>query len=152
VCVVAAGRFVELPHWLDGSRSEANRLAIVEGHVGRVVKLVLFKAYYKFCLQAGIEWMVIVARKPLDRQYEALLFTDVFDGLFIPMRHCGDIPHRVLAFEVREARARWQAARHPLFNFMVRTHHPDILLDDNGPAGLAPEPRPEADPRRHAQH
>lgn len=119
---------VELPPWLTPSRSEANRLAIVEGHVGRVVKLVLFKAYYRYCLENGIVWMVIAARKPLDRQYDSLLFTDVFDGVFAPMKHGGNIPHRVLAFDVRAARERWEAARHPLFHFMINTHHPDILV------------------------
>jgi hypothetical protein len=72
--------------------------------------------------------MVIAARKPLDRQYDSLLFTDVFDGVFVPMKHGGNIPHRVLAFDVRVARDRWESARHPLFHFMVNTHHPDILV------------------------
>lgn len=143
---------VGLPPWLEGSRSEANRLAIIDGHVGRVVKLVLFKAYYRLCLQAGIDWMVIVARKPLDRQYEALLFTDVFGGQFMPMRHCGDIPHRVLAFEVSEARARWEAARHPLFDFMVRTHHPDIMLDDMALGRAVPTARRDSAPQGVVRH
>lgn len=131
---------VQLPPWLDASRSEANRLAIVDGHIGRVVKLVLFKAYYRYCLNTGIDWMVIAARKPLDRQYDALLFTDLFDGLYIPMKHGGDIPHRVLAFEVRTAERRWYAARHPLFSFMVGTHHPDILLPHRAPAPVTTAP------------
>jgi hypothetical protein len=122
---------VDLPHWLQRSRSEANRLAIVEGRVGRVVKLLLFKAYYQYCLENQIDWMVIVARKPLDRQYEALLFTDVLEGAFVPMKHVGNIPHRVLAFDVQAAYAQWEAARHPLFHFMTRTYHPDIQV---GPA------------------
>jgi hypothetical protein len=75
--------------------------------------------------------MVITARAPLDRQYESLLFKDVFGaGEYIPMRHVGNIPHRVLAFEVGSARARWAAANHPLLNFMCGTHHPDIDLSD----------------------
>lgn len=123
---------VELPEWLQGrSQAEATRLGVSEGRVGRIVKTMLFKAYFQYCQSADIEWMVITARSPLDRQYDALMFKDVFQNReFIPMRHVGNIPHRVLAFEVGTAQARWAAANHPLFNFIFRTHHPDIDLAD----------------------
>ena len=87
----------------------------------------LFKAYFDYCVDEDIDWMVITARSPLDRQYEALLFKDVFPGgAFIPMHHVGNIPHRVMAFEVATAETRWAAAHHPLYDFIFRTYHPDI--------------------------
>ena len=46
------------------------------------------------------------------------------------MRHIGNIPHRVMAFEVKSGETRWAEADHPLFYFMCRTRHPDI--DVNG--------------------
>lgn len=129
---LALEQTVELPDWLQGrSQAEATRLGISEGRIGRLVKTMLFKAYFQYCESADIDWMVITARAPLDRQYESLLFKDVFgDREYIPMRHVGNIPHRVLAFEVGSARARWAAANHPLLNFMCGTHHPDIDLSD----------------------
>ncbi len=121
---------VDLPDALKAApRSEANRLGITQARIGRLVKLMLFKAYFRYCLATGIEWMVIAARSPLDRQYDALLFSDLFGGEYIPMRHGGNIPHRVLALRVASAEDRWAAAGHPLFDFMVRTFHPDIELD-----------------------
>lgn len=140
---------VELPDWLQGSSmAEATRLGISEGRVGRIVKIVLFKAYFEYCLAAGIEWMVIAARSPLDRQYEALLFKDVFpEGGFMPMRHAGNIPHRVLAFEVGSAEERWAAANHPLLNFMRRTHHPDIDLGEEVYPLLRGAIEPEGSPK-----
>lgn len=119
---------VQLPGWLKGKRlAEATRLGISEGKVGRVVKLMLFKAYFLYCLEAGVDWMVICARSPLDKQYDALLFKDVFQGRgFVPMRHIGNIPHRIMAFEPVSAEVRWAAAAHPLFDFIFRTNHPDI--------------------------
>ncbi|QDX21692.1 hypothetical protein FP568_10805 [Pandoraea pnomenusa] len=119
-----------LPAWLGSAAlAEATRLGVVAGPVGRVVKTALFKAFYQYCLLSGIDWMVITARPPLHRQYEALMFVDVFpsQGL-IPMAHVGDIGHRVLALDVGQARARWQAAEHPLFAYMCLTHHPDLRL------------------------
>lgn len=127
---LALEQSVELPEWLQGcSLAGASRLGVALGRMGRLVKSVLFKAYFRYCEQAGINWMVIAARPPLDRQYEALMFQDVFpEQGFIALRHASNIPHRVLAFEVDNAQVRWSAAHHPLFDFVYRTHHPDLHL------------------------
>ncbi len=121
---------IELPAWLQGtSQAEATRLGVALGRVGRLVKTALFKAYWEYCLMEDIEWMTIAARSPLDRQYEALLFQDVVPGgEFIPMRHAGNIPHRVLAFNVPAAEKNWRQAGHPLCGFVFDTKHPDIDL------------------------
>lgn len=128
---LAIAQSVELPAWLrTKSLAEATRLGIDLGRTGRVVKTALFKALYLYCIEAHVEWMVISARPPLDRQYEALLFEDLFPGQFIPMRHVNNIPHRVMAFDILGARARWEEAAHPLLGFMCHTYHPDIDLGD----------------------
>jgi hypothetical protein len=121
---------VELPAWLKTGRlAEATRLGVAGGTIGRVVKMMLFKSLFLYCEQHQIDWMVITARSPLDREYEAMLFEDVFDDRqFIPMAHVGNLPHRVLAGEVGVARQRWEEAKHPLFQFVFQTHHPDIDL------------------------
>ena len=124
---------VELPGWLRSrSLAEATRLGIDLGKTGRVVKTTLFKALYLYCVEANIEWMVVGARSPLDRMYDALLFQDLFPGQYIPMRHFNNVPHRVLALDIPGARARWEEAAHPLLGFMCYTHHPDIDLGDAG--------------------
>jgi N-acyl amino acid synthase FeeM len=119
---------VELPAWLGGHvLAEATRLGIVEGRAGSVVKTMLFKALYLYCLAEGIEWIVIAARPPLERMYEGLLFNDVFpEKTYFPMKHGGNIPHRVLALDIGEADGRWRAAKHPMYDLFTRTRHPDI--------------------------
>ncbi|MFM2035682.1 MAG: hypothetical protein RL459_947, partial [Pseudomonadota bacterium] len=119
-----------LPQWLhDSSLAEATRLAVANDATSRVVKTALFKAFFLYCQQQSIEWMVITARAPIDRQYERLMFEDVYPDLgYVPMAHVNNLPHRVLSFEVGTARARWLAAQHPLFNFVFSTSHPDIQL------------------------
>ena len=121
---------IELPAWLQKRPlAEATRLGVTEERVGRLVKTVLFKAYFQYCQQAGIEWMVIAGRSPIDRQYERLLFDDVYPGSgFIPLRHAGNLPHRVMSFNVQTAEARWTQANHPLHGFVFETHHPDIVF------------------------
>jgi hypothetical protein len=59
------------------------------------------------------------------------MFTDVFEpGQMIPLRHVGNIPHRVMAFEIASAEARWTAAKHPLLKFVRQTNHPDIQIGE----------------------
>lgn len=127
---LAIEQSVRLPGSLrEAGLAEPTRLGIVEGRIGRVVKTMLFKALYQYCRDVEIDWIVIGARSPLDRQYAALLFEDVFPGRgFIPLRHAGNIPHRVLAFRMDTAEARWTEANHPLYGLFCRTEHPDIDL------------------------
>ena len=120
---------VRLPAWLRSkSLAEATRLGVDVGRTGRVVKIALLKALYLYCIEANIEWLIVGARSPLDRQYDAYLFQDLFPGQFIPMPQFNNIPHRVLGFDILGARARWEEARHPLLEFMCYTRHPDIDL------------------------
>ena len=121
---------VELPVWLQTQRlAEITRLGIGEGRIGRLVKMALMKAMFEYCEQNGIDYIVATGRAPIDRQYEQLLFIDVFASkAFVPLRHVGNLPHRVMAFEVATAQARWEAAQHPLLDFFKHTRHPDIDL------------------------
>lgn len=122
---------VALPDNFRGAAlSEATRLGVVQDKVGRVVTTMLFKAYYMYCLNMGIEWMVITARSPMDKRYDSLMFEDVYpDRGYIPMRHVGDIPHRVMALNVALVKERWARINHPLYNLIFRTNHPDIDVD-----------------------
>ena len=121
---------IDLPDWLRGRPlAEATRLGVEQGHTGTFVKTVLFKAFFRYCSEAGIDFMVIAARAPLDRQYDKLMFKDIFPGAgFMPMRHGGNLPHRALCLDVGAAEQRWQEAAHPMLDFMTRTHHPDIQI------------------------
>lgn len=137
-----------LPTWLQGQRLvEATRLGVDEGRVGRMVKMALIKACFMYCRQHDIDWSVATARAGVDRQYEQLMFVDVFpDQDPIPLRHVGNLPHRVLAFEIETFEERWATARHPLLNFFFYTNHPDIDTGARAPAA-PPPPRRQAVPQ-----
>ena len=122
---------VTLPRGLASSRlAEATRLGVSLGRVGHVVRTALFKAFYLYCAKDGIDWMVIGGRSPMDRIYSSLMFSEVFPGQpATPLKHAGNIPHRILKFEVATAEERWSAARHPLYEFVFSTRHPDIDVD-----------------------
>jgi len=119
---------VVLPDWLQGrSLGEVERLGVAEGRIGHIVKVALVKAFFEYFEKSGIEYAVIAGRAPIDRQYEQLMFTDVFgDKEMVPLVHTGNIPHRVMAFEIGTGEERWIAAKHPMLKFFRHTHHPDI--------------------------
>jgi hypothetical protein len=139
---------ITLPRWLSKLRlAEATRLGVADGTGGRLVTNVLFKSFFQFCQQAGTEWMVVTGRSPVDRQYVRLLFTDVFPGMgYTPIRHVGNVPHRVMQFNVPAAEMNWSAVNHPLFDFIFRTHHPDIEI------GSLPNVRTLSDRRIASSH
>jgi hypothetical protein len=141
---------VVLPDWLQGRRlAEVTRLGVAEGRIGRVVKVALMKAFFQFWEKSGTEFALATGRAPIDRQYEQLMFTDVFEpGQMIPLRHVGNIPHRVMAFEIATAEARWNAAGHPLLGFVRHTRHPDI--DIGAMPWRQPAPAPAPAPQRAA--
>lgn len=123
---------IELPDWLQGRRlAEVTRLGVAEGRIGHVVKVALMKAFFQYWEQSGTEYAIATGRAPIDRQYEQLMFSDVFGpGEMIPLRHVGNMPHRVMAFDIATAEARWSEARHPLLKFVRQTNHPDIQIGE----------------------
>lgn len=135
---------IVLPDWLQGKRLvEATRLGIDEGRVGRMVKIALIKACFMYCEDNAIDYSVATGRPPVDRQYDQLMFVDVFPELgLVPLRHVGNIPHRIMAFEIATFQQRWAEARHPMLNFFFHTHHPDIDIGPVAPPSLALPQRP----------
>jgi hypothetical protein len=142
---------VELPAALRRSRLvTANRLATCGGRRAEGVKVILFKALHEFCVRAGIDWAVVAAHPPLDRQYEALLFEDLFPGReLIPLRQAADVPHRILAAKVAAAERLWREHKHPLYSLFFETRCPDPAYSQASPAKRGSEPRSnENSPRR----
>lgn len=123
---------IVLPEWLQHRRlAEVTRLSVHEGRVGQVAKVALLKACVSYCQDNAIEWALATGRAPIDRQYERLLFVDVFaDKAPVPLKHVGNIPHRVMAFEIDTFEERWSKARHPMLDFFCHTDHPDIAVGD----------------------
>lgn len=130
---------VALPDHLQGlALAEVTRLGIVGGSIGRLVKVVLIKAAFQYCEREGLDWAIAAGRAPIDKHYEQLLFQDLYPEVgFLPLKHAGNLPHRVMAFEVATGPARWSAAQHPLLDFFCHTRHPDI---DIGAPRQQPQP------------
>ena len=121
---------IELPGWMNGKGlAEATRLGITQDKIGRMVKTVLFKAYYLYCLQNDLQYMVITARSPIDRQYDRMLFQDVYPGMgYVPLEHVFNLPHRIMFLDVMGVEALWKSENHPWCDYMFHTDHPDLQV------------------------
>jgi hypothetical protein len=122
---------IRLPDFFKGKTlAEVRRLAVAPGNPGRLVKMVLLKAVYQYCQTNHLAWILVAARRPLDRTYEQLTLADVLDGrTFIPLPRENNVPHRVLGLETAAFHDRLVAVKHPLLNFFFHTEHPDIHPD-----------------------
>jgi hypothetical protein len=113
---------------------ESTRLCVKGDPKSSVVRSALFKAFYTYCMQQGVDWMMATGRRPLDRMYDGLMFTDVGSaGKFYPMTFTGGVPHRVMSLAPRQVQSLWTGANHSLTSFFFETHHPDIDMSGARP-------------------
>ncbi|MEO8546180.1 MAG: hypothetical protein ABI434_21520 [Burkholderiaceae bacterium] len=131
---------LSLPPWLrDRPRAQISRLAVVPG-ASTLVKLLLMKASYQYCLATQVRWMIIGARSAaLIRNYRNLGFQDVFEpGSWVALASGGGLPHQILALHVQGAQAAWQATKNRLLGFMTESDGPELAAAANDGWDLAP--------------
>lgn len=131
---------VQLPEWLaNRPRAEITRLAIRPG-ADPLVRPMLMKASYLYCVANQIRWLVIGARsEALVRIYRRLGFIDVLAAdQTVPLAHAGGLQHRILVFDVVAAERSWHGCQHELYSLMIETFHPDIRLFGDPPVARAP--------------
>ena len=105
------------------------RLAVAAGKESSLVKLALFKALHRYCLACQVDWILVTAKPPMDRQYKRLGFTDIFDeDTYIPISWSGNIPMRIMTLEVIACERTWRKNEHPLYQFMFVDYCPDIKI------------------------
>jgi hypothetical protein len=130
---LAVEQSIELPQWLDAkSIIEVTRLSVADGKPGRLVKAILMKAMYQFWINHSIDYAIATGRAPIDRQYDQLMFSDLYPGQgFIPLQHVANVPHRVMALCIETLEQRWEDAHHPLHKLFFHTTHPDVDVHDS---------------------
>jgi hypothetical protein len=121
---------LQLPQRFRGSRMvETTRLCVKGNPNSSLVRSALFKALHTYCLDQGVDWMLATGRRPVDRIYDSLYFSDVGEaGMFYPMTFTGGVPHRVMYLAPQAVQPLWHAAQHSLHDFFFATQHPDIDL------------------------
>jgi hypothetical protein len=141
---------LRLPERYSNTRMvEATRLCVKGSPNASLVRSALFKALFQYCEAQDVDWMMAAGRRPVDRIYDALLFSDVGEsGKFYPMAHANGVPHRVMSLAPLEARFTWEACEHPLYRFVIETLHRDVDLSAMTSLNFAwncPQVDPESD-------
>lgn len=108
---------------------EARRLTIASGPEGQMVAPALIKAAYEYSFRFGIDHAIVTARRPVDRMYRLMQFSDLLNGQTVPLSDAANLPHSVFIMPIVEADARWRQAHCPMYEFMAETVHPDIHMD-----------------------
>ena len=105
------------------------RLGVQARADASLTKLSLFKALHRYCLACQIDWIVVTARPPLDRQYRTLGFLSVYDeDILVPIPWSANIPMKVMSLETISCERVWRKRQHPLYEFMFKEYCPDIQI------------------------
>lgn len=122
------------------------RLGVRNGALAGLVKLTLFKALHRYCLASQIDWLAVVARPPLDRQYVKLGFEDVYSSqTLISIPWADGVPMRLLALETISCEREWRLKKNPLYKFMFEDYCPDITVFSSV-TGVWSKPRASVSP------
>ena len=123
---------LELPAHLQGSLlAEITRLTVLPGYNRQPVRLALVKACHLYCVSRQVRGVLAGSRRSLLRQYRALGFQDVYDDArLVPLKHGGNLEHRILFRDTVTAEADARAMNHPDYRFLFRDYHPDIQVFD----------------------
>jgi hypothetical protein len=121
---------LKLPSRFHNTRMvEATRLCVKGNPHSSLVRSALFKALHTYCLERNVGAMMATGRRPVDRIYDSLYFSDVGEsGVFYPMTFTGGVPHRVMHLAPEAVQRLWNASQHSLYQFFFETQHPDIDL------------------------
>ncbi|MDH4394789.1 MAG: hypothetical protein QE278_03830 [Limnobacter sp.] len=120
-----------LPQALRKGRiAEISRLVIQAKGESLMLRLMLIKACYWYCRFQAVDNAFLCARHPVDRQYRRFELKDVLPNQgTVEMAHIGNIPHRVLWFNVLGLESDWRVSGNATYPLFFEKSHPDILSD-----------------------
>lgn len=108
---------------------EAWRLTVKNSESARMVASALYKSLYEISFYNRIDFVLVVARHPVDRLYKAMQFKDALAGEKFALSNTLNLPHGLYYLPIREADSLWRHADCPMYPFMAMTRHPDIEID-----------------------
>lgn len=108
---------------------EAGRMTACSGTEGRMVVSALIKAAFETSFHAGVDYLLLIARRPIDRLYRALEFTDVFDGRLVVTSAQPGVPVTLFQINIPGVDNILRSAKCPYYNFLAETDHPDITIN-----------------------
>ena len=111
------------------SLMEAGRMVTQNGPMGRMVVPALIKVTSEVSYRVGTDFVLLIARAPLDRMYKSWQFEDMYNGTKVVTTAQPGVPVTLFFMDIVQVDSRLRAAHCPIYNFMAETNHPDIDLD-----------------------
>lgn len=108
---------------------EAGRMVTQNGPKGRMVVPALIKVAFEICYRTGIDYLMLIARAPIDRMYKAMQFEDLYNGEKVFTSAQPGVPVTLFFMDILQVDHRFRMAGCPIYPFMAETHHPDIDID-----------------------
>lgn len=97
--------------------AEATRFTIRKHPKGVVIKILLWRAYFKYCQSRGIRTMLISSRPIIAKNYTYLFFEDIGPKGVYRHRHLKNKEHHTYKMDVEKMPILWRKANHPLYRF-----------------------------------
>lgn len=108
--------------------AEATRFSVPPSPASHCVKLVLWKAYYRYAAATGICTMLVAVRPSAARDYKRLLFENLGPSGTFAHAQLGGLAHETWAFDVHTGPQRYRNIGHPFYEFFVEREHPAITF------------------------
>lgn len=107
--------------------AEASRLSIPSNPKSQQIKLLLWKAFYRYCVIYNIKTMLISAiHDSIAHDYELLLFDNIGVTFIHPM---AKVEAHIYKLNMLNAEEKFKAHHHLLYDFFVMTEHPNIQVE-----------------------
>jgi hypothetical protein len=117
------------PRFLGKPLLEAGRMTSRNGREGRLVVPALIKAAFEISYRTGIDYLLLIARPPIDRMYVALTFEDMFNGQRVETSAQPGVPVTLFYIDIPAVDTRLRQAQCPYYQFLAETSHPDLVID-----------------------
>jgi len=108
---------------------EAGRMTSARGTDGHQVVPALIKFAFEISYHAGIDYLLLIARSPIDRIYRALTFEDVFEGKKVETSAQPGVPVSLFQIPIAAVDERLRAAGCPFYHFLAETSHSPVSID-----------------------
>jgi hypothetical protein len=108
--------------------AEATRFCIPNNANSKLIKLILWKSFYLYCLYHKINTILIAVRPSAARSYRHLLFEDIGDKGVFNHSVLGNIQHYTYKLNVPTAEEKFRSYKHPLYEFFCVQQHSSIKI------------------------
>ncbi len=106
-----------------------SRLAAQPGKQGRQAKDYLIKTIHLYCMALQYRWLLLIAVPPRDRHYKVFGFSPLAElSELQPLPDTVSKKGRIMVCDLQHLEQDWRESKNPYYNFIYRTHSPEIQI------------------------